>query len=139
MKNKIKFLWGLGLAFLVTCHPSLVTLQAQVVGFGSTQTLTGTTNSPAVDTNSASIPVRKIMLNLSGNSGTVVTGFVGQVWLTQTPANPTNGQLVGTFTATNFTSTNVTFTAYYTNAPVYTVLQAVTGTNNVGAQEIYGP
>jgi hypothetical protein len=113
--------------------------RAQVVGFGSGQALTGTTNTSAVDTNSQSVLVKKITLSVSSANSTIITGLTGNVWFTYTPNQPTNGVNVGTFTATNFTSTNMTFTGYYTNPPLYTVLQAQCGTNQILATELYGP
>ena len=113
--------------------------RAQVVGFGSGQALTGTTNTAAVDTNLQSVLVKKITLVVSSANSTTITGLTGNVWLTYTPSQPTNGVNVGTFTATNFTSTNLTFTGYYTNPPLYTVLQAQCGTNQILATELYGP
>jgi hypothetical protein len=112
-------------------------IHAQVVGFGSGQTLTGTTNSLAVGTNSPQQYVRQI----SGvfTSANTVTGFTGNVYFSMNPTSVVNAQLVGTFTATNFTSTNFSFAGYYTNPPVYVILQGNMGTNVLQASEIYGP
>ena len=132
--RKILFAAVAACALLAACAAN-----AQVVGFGSGQALTGTTNTAAVDTNAQSVLVKKISLIVSSANSTVITGLTGNVWLTYTPTQPTNGVNVGTFTATNFTSTNMTFTGYYTNPPLYTVLQAQCGTNQIIATEIYGP
>ena len=130
--RKILFAAVVACALLASCA-----VHAQVVGFGQGSVITGTTNTPAVDTNQPSVMVKKITVVLS--SANTVTGLTGNVWLTYTPTQPTNGTLAGTFTATNFTSTNFTFTGYYTNPILYTVLQAQCGTNVITATEIYGP
>lgn len=113
--------------------------RAQVVGFGGGVTITGTTNTGAIDTNVFAARIRNNTFTITAPGATTVTGFVGNVYLTLNPNSITNALLVGTWSGTNFTSTNVAVASFYSNAPVYTVFQAQTGTNSPSVQEIYGP
>ncbi|MGA2750720.1 MAG: hypothetical protein ABSG59_18265 [Verrucomicrobiota bacterium] len=125
------------LTTILLCTPH--SAPAQVVGFGSPITITGTTNSPAVDTNAPSIPVRKINATLtSANSGSV-TGAVANVWLSPSPTNLANAFLLGTASFGPFTNANISSSLFYTNPTLYTVLQLQTGTNPISVQEVYGP
>jgi len=113
---------------------------AQVVGFGGGVTITGTTNTTAMDTNTLAAYIRKTQLQVTSPGANVETGFVGNVYLTLNPNSITNALLVGSWSGSGFTgTTNVTLSAYYTNTPVYTVLQAQNGTNQPQVLLLYGP
>lgn len=137
MKTFLTSLWLLIGALLVP-----VSMAAQgVVGFGSPQSITGNATSPPVATITSAWRVAPITLNLTNlNNGNAVTGFVGNVYLSQNPTNLSGASLIGSVTLTNWSGEfDTNFIVYYTNVPSYIILQAQTGTNVVGVKEVYGP
>jgi hypothetical protein len=115
--------------------------RAQVTAFGSPQALFGTNNSPPVSTTFIAQRIPPILLVLTNEQGSsAVTGFVGNVFLSTSPAISTNSLLLAQYTTNNWTG-NVTSSvpATSTSVPLYIILQANVGSNNAGATVIVGP
>ena len=130
---------GLLLASSFILQPS--SLPAQVVGFGGSVAIggaAGTVNSSPVDTNAAGITVRRLTFALSGMTN-AATCFTGAVYLSTSPSALNNALLLGQFTNYGSSNMSTNFSAYYTNPPLYILLQGGSGTNTTYVQAIYGP
>jgi hypothetical protein len=115
--------------------------EAQYLGFGSGVAIggaAGTVNSTPVDTNSAGITVRRLSFALSGMTNTA-TSFTGSVYLSTSPSSLNNALLLGQFINNGSANMSTNFSAYYTNPPLYVILQGGSGTNTTFVQAIYGP
>ncbi len=110
--------------------------RAQVPLYSPTVSVTGTSNSAPLATNTFAVPVMKTAFNISGLStnGTASS----EVFNVLATLDGTHFVTVGSYTnvGTNNFSTN--FPAYNTNVSVTVVFQAVMGTNvgNIGG--VYG-
>jgi len=116
-------------------------IRAQVVGFGGSVAIggaAGTVNSSPVDTNAAGITVRRLNFALSGMTN-AATCFTGAVYLSTSPSSLNNALLLGQFTNYGSANMSTNFSAYYTNPPLYILLQGGSGTNTTYVQAIYGP
>lgn len=125
---------------LVSAAVWAVTLaaRAQLVGFGGPITVLGTTNSAPVSTNQVGLTVKGLQFALSGMTNNLGV-FQGNILLSNNRTNATNALTIGTFSYTGSNSFTTNFVSYYTNPPLYIILQAVTSTNTVQVQAIYGP
>jgi hypothetical protein len=111
---------------------------AQIIGFGGSTAVLGTVNSSPVDTNTAGITVRRLSFALSGMTNSA-TMFTGSVYLSTSPSALNNALLLGQFTNYGSAAMSTNFSAYYTNPPLYLLLQGSSGTNTTFVQAIYGP
>ena len=98
----------------------------------------GNSNSPAMDTNSFIVRIKQLSATLSGmtNSLGVTTN---NVFLSTSATSVSGALLVGQFTTSGSNNLSTNFLAYSTNTPLYTILQAQTGTNTVLYLFNYGP
>lgn len=117
----------------------LLSARSQILVFGSGQTLTGTTNSSAVDTNTVVFPLRPDTFNIAMPGALVCTGAVANMYLSTSTTSVSNALLVGSWQGSGFNSTNVSTSRVTTNAPVYLLLQVQLGTNAPLVYNIYGP
>jgi hypothetical protein len=112
--------------------------QAQISAMGGGANIQGTTNGPVVATITETITVRPLSITVTGGTN-AASIFIGNVYASINGS--TNGAiLVGTLTnavGTGTFTTNVA--AFQGSVPVTLYLQAVTGTNTLNVNGIYGP
>jgi hypothetical protein len=112
--------------------------EAQYVGFGGPAAVIGTVNSPPVDTNAIGLSVKRLAFSLTGMTN-AATSFTGAVYLSSSPFISTNSQLLAQFINNGSNNFSTNFSAFYTNPPMYVILQGGSGTNTTYVQAIYGP
>lgn len=101
----------------------------------------GNSNTPALDTNTPSLPVKQLqgfsLIVTNQNS----CSYTGTVWKSLSPTSLVGAvaikQFIYTAAGTNTFTTN--FPAINTNPPVYTIFQAGSGTNTSFWNFLYGP
>lgn len=102
-------------------------------------TVYGQSNTPAMDTNTPTLPVKQLQGFQISNITNISGSYTGTVWKSFNPTNITGAIAVGQFVFTGAASFSSNFPAINTNPPVYTIFSAGSGTNTAIWNFIYGP
>jgi hypothetical protein len=120
--------------FTSICLPATVS-RAQVTGFGNPMAILGTSNSVVLATNVYPATIKQTHFELTGMTNTLGSATYNVL---QT-LDKTNFVVVGSFIYSGSNDLSTNMQSYLTNVPVYTYLQAQTGTNTVLVKATYGP